>query len=63
MGWGKGGGGGAEGRLLHRDVKIIMKSVSNANILGTVLHPVSLLGGGGGGRGQRVHFYRETLKS
>ena len=30
-----------------------MESVSNANILGTVLHPVSLLGGGGReGRGE-----------
>ena len=43
-----------------------MEIVSNANILGTVLHPVSLLGGvweGGRGRGQRVDFYRETLIS
>ena len=56
-----------ESRLLQRDVKIIMESVSNANILGTVLHPVSFLGGGGGGGrgegGQRVHFYRETSRS
>lgn len=30
-----------ESRLLQREVKIIMEGVSNANILGTVLHPVS----------------------
>ena len=66
-----GGGGGSKwggGResTSTGDVKIIMESVSNANILGTVLYPVSLLGGGGeggGGRGQRVHFYRETSRS
>ena len=29
-----------ESRLLQREVKIIMESVSNQNILGTVLHPV-----------------------
>ena len=31
-----------EARILQRDVKIIMEGVSNQNILGTVLHPVSL---------------------
>lgn len=30
-----------EARLLQRDVKIILESVSNTNLLGTVLHPVS----------------------
>uniref|UniRef100_A0A2I9LPS2 Staphylococcal nuclease domain-containing protein 1 n=1 Tax=Centruroides hentzi TaxID=88313 RepID=A0A2I9LPS2_9SCOR len=28
-----------ESRLLHRDVEIILESVSNQNLLGTVLHP------------------------
>ena len=31
-----------ESRLLQREVKIIMEGVSNQNILGTVLHPVSI---------------------
>ena len=46
-----------ESRLLQRDVKIIMESVSNANILGTVLHPVSLgcMFCGGWGVGQILH--------
>ena len=30
-----------ESRLLQREVKVIMEGVSNQNILGTVLHPVS----------------------
>lgn len=30
-----------ESRLLQRDVKIILEGVSNQNLLGTVLHPVS----------------------
>lgn len=29
-----------EVRLLQRDVKIILESVSNQNLLGTVMHPV-----------------------
>ena len=29
-----------EARLLQREVKIIIESVSNANLIGTVLHPV-----------------------
>ena len=32
-----------EVRLLQRDVKVILESVSNQNLIGTVLHPVSLL--------------------
>ena len=50
MWWGEGGGG------------VVMERVSNSNILGTVLHPVSLLGGGGRGRGQRVDFLRELSR-
>ena len=30
-----------ESRLLQRDVKIILEGVSNQNLLGTVIHPVS----------------------
>ena len=30
-----------ESRLLQRDVEIILEGVSNANILGTIIHPVS----------------------
>lgn len=30
-----------ESRLLQKDVKIILEGVSNLNLLGTVLHPVS----------------------
>ena len=30
-----------ESRLLQRDVEIVMEGVSNANILGTIVHPVS----------------------
>lgn len=30
-----------EVRLLQRDVKIILESVSNQNVIGSVLHPVS----------------------
>ena len=30
-----------ESRLLQRDVEIIMEGVSNTNILGTIVHPVS----------------------
>lgn len=30
-----------ESRLLQRDVEIILEGVSNQNVLGTVLHPVS----------------------
>ena len=30
-----------ESRLLQRDVQIILEGVSNQNLLGTVLHPVS----------------------
>ena len=32
-----------ESRLLQRDVEIVMEGVSNANILGTILHPVSII--------------------
>ena len=32
-----------ESRLLQRDVEIIMEGVSNANILGTIKHPVSYI--------------------
>ena len=31
-----------EVRLLQREVEIILEGVSNQNLLGTVLHPVSL---------------------
>ena len=31
-----------ESRLLQREVKVILESVSNQNLIGTVLHPVSL---------------------
>ncbi len=30
-----------ESRLLQRDVEIILEGVSNANVLGTIIHPVS----------------------
>lgn len=30
-----------ESRLLQRDVQIVLEGVSNQNLLGTVLHPVS----------------------
>lgn len=30
-----------ESRLLQKDVKIILEGVSNQNLLGTVMHPVS----------------------
>jgi len=30
-----------ESRLLQRDVEIVLEGVSNNNLLGTVLHPVS----------------------
>lgn len=30
-----------EVRLLQRDVKVILESVSNQNLIGTVIHPVS----------------------
>ena len=29
-----------ESRLLQRDVEIVLEGVSNANILGTIIHPV-----------------------
>ena len=32
-----------ESRLLQRDVKIVLESVSNQNFVGSVLHPVSQL--------------------
>ncbi len=32
-----------ESRLLQRDVEIILEGVSNANILGTIIHPVSFV--------------------
>ena len=32
-----------EVRLLQRDVKIVLEGASNQNLLGTVLHPVSIL--------------------
>ena len=31
-----------EVRLLQRDVKIVLESVSNQNCIGSVLHPVSI---------------------
>lgn len=31
-----------ESRLLQRNVEIILEGVSNQNLLGTVLHPVSV---------------------
>lgn len=31
-----------EVRLLQRDVKIVLEGASNQNLLGTVIHPVSL---------------------
>ena len=33
----------SESRLLNREVKIVLEGVSNQNILGTVLHPVSIM--------------------
>jgi staphylococcal nuclease domain-containing protein 1 len=32
-----------EVRLLQREVQVILESVSNQNLIGTVLHPVSIL--------------------
>jgi staphylococcal nuclease domain-containing protein 1 len=32
-----------EVRLLQRDVKIVLEGASNQNLLGTIIHPVSLL--------------------
>lgn len=32
-----------ESRLLQKDVKIILEGVSNQNLLGTILHPVSVI--------------------
>jgi staphylococcal nuclease domain-containing protein 1 len=31
-----------EVRLLQRDVKIVLEGASNQNLLGTIIHPVSL---------------------
>lgn len=31
-----------EVRLLQRDVKIVLEGASNQNLLGTVIHPVSI---------------------
>jgi len=32
-----------EVRLLQRDVKIVLEGASNQNLLGTVIHPVSII--------------------